>query len=936
MAKSTEHLGLYEKESTDSKDTFNITTMLNNNWDKLDADSKAKADAIASMNSTIGTANLTTSDKTIKGAINEVKNSIPTVPTKTSQLTNDGNGTHSFATTDQIPTSLPANGGNSTTVHDHTAAADPLTKEKIDLIGMVNEVKNGAYTKTESDTAISNGVNSGITGVITSDFTGKVTGSVVENPNIMYWSNKSVLIKPSDTDLAEDNYGYDFIKTLDGNCKSQIANANGGIGQQLYAFDLISIVERKYGTIPGSTTADKVTWLKNNLANITCSWWGYGSCPSGNKANLITYASDLGRYYTESISTTTLNTVSKLTRDTGMSAATNDGFVYFLAYTDASDGTTPSVINTDYINIQLAFKNIFSALMQLNNNVDGIQIGGRNLLRNSNFYNGLTNWSTNYTDSATIENDNVFGHHAKITVSASNRGLYAFPPRAQGKMYTFSAYLKSDSSMTVILMQENSISIGCSLTTEWQKFSGQGIFNGSGAFCIYSIGSGTFYVANVKFEEGNKPTDWTPAPEDQQAYVDAHIADNSKHIPHLGTTTNSGDNYSITTEVINANEKFTITFNAPSTSAPTLSVNGGYAYPIKKQNGNPAKLYASNYMLFWNGSNFQLLGEGGDYGTATSGDVLETKTFGTEDGIKQGSIPICGAGIDAQAIAKIVSNGKAYMHPPEGTYFNGGSVYTSEPDLSSDNIKAGKKVFGIDGKSSVVDTADATATAPQIRNGQTAYVNGNKVTGSCPVQATSAQTVTPVTSDIVKPAGIYDETITIKGDSNLIASNIPNDISLFGIQGASSYPLNVTSGDNLIVNDSTQVIVHINDYLTVKRKEIQINMKGIIKVSFDMHLYNTNGSTTSYKACAQIYKNGNPIGTLRNIISQYYYQVQNTNGTINDGLNWATFIEDIPVNKGDLLQLYTVACDFFYGVYLQNFKVTIAEDPNSIHYKINS
>jgi hypothetical protein len=36
MAKNTENLGLYEKESTDGNDTFNITQMLNNNWDKID------------------------------------------------------------------------------------------------------------------------------------------------------------------------------------------------------------------------------------------------------------------------------------------------------------------------------------------------------------------------------------------------------------------------------------------------------------------------------------------------------------------------------------------------------------------------------------------------------------------------------------------------------------------------------------------------------------------------------------------------------------------------------------------------------------------------------------------------------------------------------------------------------------------------------------
>ncbi len=49
MAKNTEHLGLYEKESTDGNDTFNIQTMLNENWDKIDADSKSKNDYISSL-----------------------------------------------------------------------------------------------------------------------------------------------------------------------------------------------------------------------------------------------------------------------------------------------------------------------------------------------------------------------------------------------------------------------------------------------------------------------------------------------------------------------------------------------------------------------------------------------------------------------------------------------------------------------------------------------------------------------------------------------------------------------------------------------------------------------------------------------------------------------------------------------------------------------
>jgi hypothetical protein len=38
-------------------------------------------------------------------------------------------------------------------------------------------------------------------------------------------------------------------------------------------------------------------------------------------------------------------------------AIDSNGFVHFLAYTDASDGITPSTIYTDYAQLQISFKN---------------------------------------------------------------------------------------------------------------------------------------------------------------------------------------------------------------------------------------------------------------------------------------------------------------------------------------------------------------------------------------------------------------------------------------------------------------------------------------------------------------------------------------------------------------------------------------------------
>jgi BppU N-terminal domain len=195
------------------------------------------------------------------------------------------------------------------------------------------------------------------------NFEGKVAGSTVESPHKAYRRGIETSL-PSPTVMSgvefstgEDSTGYGRLAKVDGSIVSQSGSAVGAMSMHMFSYNVIEEFERNVGKIPGSTTAQKVQWLKDNTKLVNCNWHGFGSSAGGNKASLRFYNFTNNTW--EGIGVTNSAQVSKVSQFVQAvlaNAIDSNGFIHFLAYADPSDGVTASTINTDYVELEIELK----------------------------------------------------------------------------------------------------------------------------------------------------------------------------------------------------------------------------------------------------------------------------------------------------------------------------------------------------------------------------------------------------------------------------------------------------------------------------------------------------------------------------------------------------------------------------------------------------
>ena len=147
--------------------------------------------------------------------------------------------------------------------------------------------------------------------------------------------------------------------------------------------------------------------------------------------------------------------------------------------------------------------------------------------------------------------------------------------------------------------------------------------------------------------------------------------------------------------------------------------------------------------------------------------------------------------------------------------------------LTPDKIKRGETILNVEGNvQEGIDTSNANAVETDILSGKTAYVDGNKITGT--ITSKEAQTYIPSSSEQIIDAGQYlsgtqtisavpieEKTITpsalsqeitptenkflskvtVSGDAILTAGNIKSGVTIFGVEGSYTSDANAMAED---------------------------------------------------------------------------------------------------------------------------------------------
>ena len=164
-------------------------------------------------------------------------------------------------------------------------------------------------------------------------------------------------------------------------------------------------------------------------------------------------------------------------------------------------------------------------------------------------------------------------------------------------------------------------------------------------------------------------------------------------------------------------------------------------------------------------------------------------------------------------------------------------------DLTADTVAANKLLYGYtahgkDGEAITgsctfdADTTDATASASEILNGETAYINGVKITGDMPNRGAVTGTISSISTPYSIQNGYHDGSGTVDIDStskaNIVAGNIRDGVEILGVTGTYAGQSVPTEVKNVTPYTTSQTVLPTAGY-----NISQVNVAAIAYVETD-------------------------------------------------------------------------------------------------------
>ena len=280
----------------------------------------------------------------------------------------------------------------------------------------------------------------------------------------------------------------------------------------------------------------------------------------------------------------------------------------------SSNGTITSIVG-DVNKAQSAADTAKTAADKAQSSVDNLEVGGRNYIRNGNFSDGENHWEQwgSPTTKEVVEVSSKHWLHIAGNADLEFQGVSQVLPfmRNEPLVVSFTAYASAENTALMLLIHQIGLNNDpqiCNiytLGTTPKRYSKMFTSADDATKTTFGLMLGPrknandVYITDIKFERGNRVTDWTPAPEDTDGKIDnaQTAADNAQTTANGAQTAADNAQTAADNAQTTANGAKTAADNAQTTAdgAQTAADNA-------QTTANGAKTAADNAQTTANGA----------------------------------------------------------------------------------------------------------------------------------------------------------------------------------------------------------------------------------------------------------------------------------------------------------------------------------------------